>query len=148
MNRNPFHVLQLPTDATAETIVRRAAEAAELAETDAERHAVIEARRELITHPAVRLGHELLEVPDSDYRDQDWEAFEHQHKRDPVDFTALAAGAEPLRPADFTLAAVLGMAADEAVVPPEPDLPAALADPPVRPAWDTPPLEVRHVLFG
>jgi hypothetical protein len=79
VNRNPFHVLRLPTDATTEAVVERAAEAAELAESDAERQAVVEAQRDLITHPGGRLRHELLEAPGSDYRDRDWESFEHRH---------------------------------------------------------------------
>lgn len=148
MNHNPFHVLQLPTDATSETIVQRAAEAAELAESDAERQAVVEAQRELITHPAGRLRHELLEAPGSDYRDREWEAFEHEHKRNPVDFAAIAEGVVPLRREDFSLSAVLGLALDEVLAVPEPDLRAALAEAPVPPVWDTPPVEVRHVLFG
>ncbi|GAA3438622.1 hypothetical protein [Kutzneria kofuensis] len=148
MNRNPFHVLQLPTDATTEAIVARAREAAELAESDAERQAVVEAQRDLITHPAGRLRHELLEAPGSDYRDREWESFEHQHKRNPVDFAAIAEGVVPLRREDFDLLAVVGLAVDEVLATPEPDVPAALADPPVQPAWDTPPVEVRHVLFG
>ena len=148
MNRNPFHVLGLPTDASTEAIVARAREAAELAENDADRLAVVEAQRELITHPAGRLRHELLEPPGSDYRDREWETFEHRHKRNPINFAAAADGAPPLRREDFDLPAVLGLAVDEVLVPPEPDVPAALAEPPVPPTWDTPPVEVRHVLFG
>jgi hypothetical protein len=148
VNRNPFHVLRLPTDATTEAVVERAAEAAELAESDAERQAVVEAQRDLITHPAGRLRHELLEAPGSDYRDRDWESFEHRHKRNPIDFAAIAEGVVPLRREDFDLRVVVGLAIDEVLAMPEPDVPAALADPPVQPAWDTPPVEVRHVLFG
>ncbi|MFF3573718.1 hypothetical protein ACFYXQ_38770 [Nocardia jiangxiensis] len=148
MNRNPFHVLRLPTDATTEMIVQRAAEAAELAESDAGRQAVVEAQRDVITHPATRLRHELLEAPGSDYREPGWEAFEHRHKRNPVDFAAIAEGVMPLRRADFDLPAVLGLAVDEVLATPEPDVPAALADPPLEPVWDAPPVEVRHVLFG
>jgi hypothetical protein len=54
----------------------------------------------------------------------------------------------PLRREDFDLRVVVGLAIDEVLAMPEPDVPAALADPPVQPAWDTPPVEVRHVLFG
>ncbi|WP_410597484.1 hypothetical protein [Amycolatopsis sp. lyj-23] len=148
MNRNPFHVLQLPADATGKEIVDRAAEAAELADTDAERHAIAEARRALITHPEVRLRHELLEVPGSGYLERDWEPFEHENRRNPVDFSAMTEGAVPLRRADFDLRAILGLVLDEVLALPEPDVAAALTDPPVRPVWDAPPIEVRHVLFG
>jgi hypothetical protein len=151
VNRNPFHVLRLPTDAPTRDIVERAAEAAELAGTDAERQAVVEAQRDLITHPAGRLRHELLEAPGTDYHDREWEAFEHRHKRDPIDFAAIAGDAAPLRRTDFDLPAVLGFAVDEVLTglrPEPPDLAAALTDPPVPPRWDAPPVEVRHVLFG
>jgi len=146
--RNPFHVLGLPTGATTEEVVERGAEAAELAATDAERHAAVEAQRALITHPAVRRRHELLEVPGTEYRDRDGEAFDHAHRRPPVNFAALAEGRVPLRRDDFDVAAVLGLALDDLLTPPVPDVGTAVAAPPIPPGWDAPPIEVRHVLFG
>lgn len=149
MKRNPFHVLGLPTGATREDIVERGQELAELASGDEERHRVLEAQRELITHPATRLRHELLEVPGTAYREREWAAFERRHRKGPVDLKALAASSEPLRREDFDLRAVLALRLDDLLrPPPEADLRPALENPPVRPTCGAPPIEVSDVLFG
>jgi hypothetical protein len=148
VKRNPFHVLALPTDATTADIVDRGEELTELARTDEERHAAIEAQRELITHPATRLLHEVLEVPDASYRERDRAAFERRNKRNPVDLTALAAGANPLRRTDFNVHAVIGFLLDDLLRPPPVDVRRAVENPPVPPEVGAPPIEVRDVLFG
>jgi len=148
VKRNPFHVLALPTDATKPDIVERSDELADMAPTDDDRHAVIEAQRQLITNPATRLLHEVLEVPDTSYREQDWKVFENRNKRNPVNPTALAAGANPLRRTDFNIQAVIGFLLDDLLRPPPVDVRRAVENPPVPPEMGAPPIEVRDVLFG
>jgi hypothetical protein len=145
---NPFHVLSLPVDATTEEVVERSHERAELAESDEERHLVVEAQRELITNPATRLSHELLEAPATDYRDQQWRTFEHRNRRPPVDCDALMAAAVPLRRTDVDVHALITTVLENLLRGPDVDVRPALAAPPVRPPRGEPPLEVRDVLFG
>ena len=148
MRPNPFHVLALPVDATTEEVVERSHERAELATSDAERHLVVEAQRELITNPVTRLSHELLEVPSTAYRDQEWRTFEHRNRRAPVDRELLTAAAIPLRRADVDVRALVTSVLDDLLRPPDVDIRPALANPPVRPTRGEPPFEVSDVLFG
>lgn len=148
MKRNPFHALGLPTGATKEEVVRRSEELTQLAQSDEDRQLVIEAQRELITHPSTRLLHEVLEVPDASYREREWAVFERRNKRGPVDLTALAESSTPLSREDFDLRAVLTFLLDDLLRPPEVDIRPAVANPPVLPALGAPPIEVSDVLFG
>lgn len=148
MRPNPFHVLALPVDATTEEVVERTQERAELAASDEERHLVVEAQRDLITNPVTRLSHELLEVPSTAYRDQEWRTFEHRNRRAPADRAVLTAAAVPLRRADVDVRALVTAVLDDLLRPPAVDVRPALADPPVRPARGEPPFEVSDVLFG
>lgn len=148
MRPNPFHVLALPVDATIEEVVERAHERAELATSDEERHLVVEAQRDLITNPVTRLSHEVLEVPSTAYRDQEWRVFEHRNRRAPVDRAVLTAAATPLRRTDVDVHALVTAVLDTLLRPPVVDVRAALTDPPVRPTPGEPPFEVSDVLFG
>lgn len=143
---NPFAVLRLPTDATAEQIVRRGQEQTGTTSDDARRQLVEWAIEALITHPPTRALHELFELPDTGYDvDEEWERFVRVHRRNPA------------RPGEVTPSAAAGafdfVALVDAVVEdlrrlPEADIAAALAVPPVAPSPGPPPLEVWDVLFG
>jgi hypothetical protein len=148
VKRNPFHLLGLPTGATKEDIVDRCAELVELTHADEDRHAVLAAQQELITNPAHRSRHEVLEVPGARYRDQEWDAFEHGNKRSPVDVKALAGDGIPLRRKDFNFKAIIGVVLDHLLVPPTTDIRPAIERPPVEPMLGEPPIEVSDVLFG
>jgi hypothetical protein len=145
---NPFHVLGLPVDATETEIVHRGQELVELAETAEETQLARWAIQELSTHPATRRVHELLEVPDPQYRQEEWERFERRNRRNPVDLDALAEGSPPLRTKDFDLRAILGLLLDDVLSPPPVDLRPAVENPPVPPAAGAPPIEVNDVVFG
>jgi len=144
---NPFHVLRLPIAATNAEVVRRGEELSQSV-SDAELVTVREAVAAIITHPDVRRRHELLEVPGTRYRTEEWADFEHTHRKNPVDLDALAAAGRPLTRADFDPAAVIGLLLDGLLRPPDPDLSPALEHAPVPPGPPGPPLEVRDVLFG
>ena len=148
MRHNPFHVLGLPTTATVDEIVARSQELAELAKSDDERRAVVDAQRALITHPAERRAHQLLEVPDTTYRGEQWATFEHHNRRAPVNRAALTADAVPLRRTDLDMHALVTEVLDDLMRPPAVDIRPALENPPVLPAAGTFPIEVRDVLFG
>lgn len=148
MKRNPFHLLGLSTGATKEDIVDRCAELAELTHVDEERHAVLAAQRELITNPAHRSRHEVLEVPGTRYRDQERDAFEHRNKRSQVDVKALAGDGIPLRRQDFNFQAIIGAVLDDLLVPPATDIRPAIERAPVAPTLGEPPIEVSDVIFG
>jgi hypothetical protein len=145
---NPFHVLGLPVDATETEVVQRGQELCELAETTEEVQLARWAIQELTTHPATRRVHELLEVPDPRYADEEWKRFERRNRRNPVDLDALAAGSPPLRTKDFDLGAILGLLLDELLSPPAADLRPAVENPPVPLATGAPPIEVNDVVFG
>jgi hypothetical protein len=148
VKQNPFHLLGLPIGATKEDIVDRCAELAELARTDEERHAVLAAQRELITNPADRPRHEVLEVPGARYRDQEWDAFEHRNKRNPVDLKELGVDGVPLRRENFDFHAIIGMVLDDLLVPSANDIRPAVERPPVAPTLGDSPIEVSDVIFG
>jgi hypothetical protein len=148
VKQNPFHLLGLPTDATKEDIVDRCVELAELARTDEDRHAVLAAQRELITNPADRPRLEVLEVPGARYRDQEWDAFEHRNKRNPVDVKALRADGIPLCRENFDFHAIIGVVLHDLLAPPANDIRPAIERPPVAPTRGELPIEVSDVIFG
>lgn len=147
MNRNPFHVLGLPTSADEAKIVERVEElhhelsAADLVAAQA-------AKTALLTDPAVRRLHELLEVPGARYGDEEWDTFVRRNGRLPVDAETLLAGSRPPMPGDFDLAAIAGLLAAALLDPLPVDPGPALREPPCRPGPGGPPLEVADVLFG
>jgi len=88
---NPFHVLGLPVTASAEDIARQYNRLCK-ARPD-EQSSFRRAWEELRSNPTARTAHELLEMPDTDYRgrEDDWRSFERKNRRMPVDLVALAA---------------------------------------------------------
>ncbi|MEU4526076.1 hypothetical protein AB0F52_46075 [Amycolatopsis sp. NPDC024027] len=142
--QNPFHVLRLPREATAAEVGRREND---LCLRGEDGQLLRWAREELTVHPAVRRVHELLEVPGTDYRDEQGRKFGRPDRPRPVDLAALAAGSPPLRASDFDLGAVVGLLLDELLSPPVADLRPAAA-PPVPPTDGPPPMEVHDVVFG
>lgn len=145
---NPYHLLGLPTDADPGTIVERAEELCTIAESDAERAGFNKARQELIRDPLSRARYALLEIPGTEYRDEDWADFDRRYRRAPVNTRALREQGRPLRTADFDLGAILDLLLDDLLTEPEPDITPGLQNPPVRPGLGPVPLEVRDVLFG
>jgi hypothetical protein len=145
---NPFHVLGLTIDAAAADVVHRGRELTQLAETDEDVQLIRWAIQELSTHPLTRVRHELLEVPDTEYREDDWDRFEQQNRKLPVDLDALTAGAEPLRTTDFDLRAVVGLLLDELLSPQATNIRPAVENAPVTPVLGAPPIEVNDVIFG
>jgi hypothetical protein len=143
---NPFHVLGLPIDASEADIVARGEELCQVAD-EAELPAIREAVTDLITHPAARRLHELLEVPGAQYRDDEWAIFAKSHKKPPVDLDTLANAARPLTAANFDLSAIVALVLDGMLSPPTVDL-RALLHAPVPPGPGGPPVEVSNVLFG
>jgi hypothetical protein len=147
-HRNPFHELGLSVDASDADVVSRGQERVELAATDEEAQDARRAVQELTTHPRERARHELLEVPGTDYRDDAWERFAQRNRKNPVDLQALAAGAQPLRVADFDLRGVVGLLLDDLLTPPSVDIGPAVRNAPEPPAFGPPPIEVNDVIFG
>ena len=147
-NPNPFHLLGLPVGATEQDIVERLQELSELAETDEERRRFRKAADELVKHPSIRRQHELLEMPGAKYREEQWKAFEHRNKRNPVDLKALAAGASTPRTEDFDLKAIIGLLLDSLLSPPAADIRPAVDNPPVAPGPGASPVELSDVVFG
>jgi hypothetical protein len=145
---NPFHLLGLPSDATAEEIVRRAEELSTLADSDADRSLFNWARQELIRDSFSRSLHTLLEAPGAEYRDDQWARFDRRHRRNPANIAALAEDAGRLRSADFALGVILDLLLDGLLIPPDGDVRTALRHPPVSPGPGASPLEVSDVLFG
>jgi hypothetical protein len=146
--RNPFHELRLALDASADDVVRAGEERVDLAENPDEARDARRAVQELNTHPRDRARHELLEVPDADYGDGEWERFARRNRRNPVDLTALAASGQPLQVNDFDLRAVLGLLLDDLLAPPDVDVEPAVRAAPAPITLGPPPLEVRDVVFG
>jgi Asp-tRNA(Asn)/Glu-tRNA(Gln) amidotransferase A subunit family amidase len=146
---NPFQVLRLPTSATTKEITERGEELSATAEPDEQllyRWAV----EELITHPSVRLLHELYEVPDTNYEDQDWENFLRKYKRNPIRrATALEPGL-PQTLEDFNPGALMELLLDGLLAVPEVEITPAMLAEPWQPDPDPkdPPLEVQDVIFG
>lgn len=144
---NPFQVLGLPVTATKAEIVERHNHLCEV--TPEEQHPRLhQARRELLTHPAERRMHEVLEIPGTRYqeRERTWRTFERRHRRNPVDRTVLRESAAGLRVDDIDLAAVIGLLLDGLLTFPEVDIEPALAE---APAYENPRMmEVHDVLFG
>jgi hypothetical protein len=152
---NPFHVLGLPTDADAGTVVRTSQDLAKTRTSREERALAEWAEAELTGRPETRLRHELLEPPGADYLTERWDDFSRRYGAGALPRGALNAADTTLRTADFDLAAVLRQLVEAELAPP------AAPGPPVvdvRPALehppapfdlpDEPPLEVRDVLFG
>lgn len=146
--RNPFHELGIPVDASDADVVSRGQERVELADSDEAAQDARRAMQELTTHPRERARHELLEVPDTDYRNTAWKRFAQRNRKYPVNPQALADGAQPLRVADFNLRGVVGLLLDDLLTPPDVDLGAAVRNAPEPPAYGPPPMEVRDVIFG
>jgi hypothetical protein len=147
-DQNPFHLLGLPVSASTETIVERAEELCTIAQSDAERAAFNDARLELIREPLSRARHALLEMPGTDYRDEQWSDFERRYRRPPVNARELRARGRPLTADDFDLGAILDLLLDGLLTLEPLDVTPGLQDPPVRPGPGPVPLEVRDVLFG
>lgn len=146
-NVNPFHALGLPTDADNDSINKRGKELAELAESEELRQLYGQAARELLRDPLARRLHEVLEAPKAAYRDEMWEDFERQHKRNPANLDTLR-DAGPLRASDIDLAAVIDRILDEWLAVPDVDVIACVRNAPVAPGVGRVPLEVADVLFG
>jgi len=156
---NPFQILRLPTNATTKEITERGDELSVIAEPDDQplyRWAV----EELITHPLTRLLHELYEVPETDYEDQDWESFLRKYKRNPsrrvnvagqMPSTILTPTEDAALPnlADFDFGALMELLLDGLLAVPEVEITPAMLDSPWQPDPDPnkPPLEVRDVIF-
>ena len=159
---SPFHVLGVPADASREEIVERAGELTRTCRDDDERKLIAWAAGELTTDPVLRARYERTEPRNTDYaRQQRWEDFVQEFKRNPVTAQSLAddgGGREPagdgdggsarLRAEDVDLAAVVGIlirrAADAGLDSLDPlfqTMPANDADGVSR-------LEIRDVLFG
>ena len=157
---SPFHVLGVPVGASREEIVERAGELTRTCRDDDERKLIAWAEGELTTDPVRRARYERTEPRNTDYaRQQRWEDFVQEFKRNPVTAQSLAddgRGQEPagdggstrLRAEDVDLAAVVGIlirrAADAGLDSLDPlfqTMPANDADGVSR-------LEIRDVLFG
>lgn len=147
-NRNPFHELGIPVDASDADVVSRGHEWIETADTEEAAQDARRAMRELTTHPRERALHELLEMPDTDYRNTAWEQFARRHRKNPVDPRALVDGAQPLRVADFDLRGVLALLLDDLLTPPAVDIGPAVWNAPEPPVFGPPPIEVGDVIFG
>lgn len=146
--RNPFHELGLPLDASAADVVHRGDELVVEAVSDDEARDARRAVQELNTHPRDRARYELLEVPDTDYGNTEWDRFARSNRKNPVDPAALAASGEPLQVNDFDLRAVLGLLLDDLLAAPDVDIEPAVRAAPRPLDFGPPPLEVRDVIFG
>lgn len=145
---NPFKVLKLPTDATNKDIVARGQELCELAETDKQRLLYRDAIQELITHPLTRLEYELFEIPCARYEDSEWERFSREHRRNPIDLSALASEGPPPSLQDFDLEALINLLLDGLLTVQRADIRVAIENPPFNIGCGLPSLEVRDVIFG
>lgn len=147
---NPFQVLGLPTDAKKADIVARGRELVDFAETEEQRLLYREAIQQLITNPSTRLQHELFEVPDAHYENEDpvWDSFAKTYGRKPVDLKALVKDTAPANLEDFDLAALIRLFLDGLLTMPEADIMTAIDSSPLPPGYGPPPLEVRDVIFG
>jgi len=145
---NPFKVLKLPTNASNRDIVSTGLDLSELAETDEQRLMYREAIQELITNPSTRLLYELFEIPDARYSNPEWERFLKAHRKNPVDLSAVANKTPAPSLEDFNLANLINLLLDGLLTVQKIDLKVAVENSPFRTGGDTPPLEVRDVLFG
>lgn len=145
---NPFQILELPTNATRNQIAERGGEKCDLAETNEQRLLYRWAMEQLITNPDTRLEYELFEMPDTEYKDEEWERFVKAHRRNPVDLAALIKEIPPPRLEDFDLAALIQIILDGILIVPEADIKIAVDNSPFRAGIGVPPLEVRDVIFG
>jgi hypothetical protein len=147
---NPFQILGLPTDATTREITEHGEELCATAEPD-EQLLYRRAVEELITHPFVRLQHELYEVPGTGYADEAWESFLRKHKRNPI--RRASAELEDVAPPsvqDFNPAALMELLLDGLLTTPEVEITPAMLTGPWRSDPDplSAPLEVQDVIFG
>jgi hypothetical protein len=157
---NPFHVLGMPVGASREEILARAEELTRTRGGDEDRKLIAWAENELTTDPLLRARYERAEPRGTDYaRQQRWEDFVRDFKRNPVTTQSLAeddggqegagdGGGSRLRPEDVELPAAVRIlirrAADvglESLDPLFQTMPAHDADGVSR-------LEIRDVLFG
>ena len=148
---NPFQILELPTNASDEVIVKRGARLLNTATSEEQRQLYQWAIDELTTHAFTRQIYELCEVPNTAYRDPAWETFVKKHKRNPAKQTALATVATevaPLNLADFNLTMLVELLLDALLSVPPADIAPAVQHSPFVPDPMPLPLEVQDVIFG
>jgi hypothetical protein len=146
---NPFRVLQLPVAAAAELIVQRAEElVGDETRSPDEVYLFRQAREQLLTHPLDRFRHELFEVPDARYTDEDWDQLLREFRRNPVNLAAAVESAPGPSLADFDWAAFLRLVIEEKIHLPANNLVPAVEQPPFAPGYGPTPMEVHDVIFG
>lgn len=132
MSTNPFHLLGLPTDADNETVSARTEELLSTAAGPDEQRALLnQARQALLNDRPLQT---LLEVPGTDYRDEEWDRLIRLTRRPP----AVLEGIETALPRrdDFRLDALLELVLHTQL---------GIAD---DDGAGTPVEEITHVLFG
>lgn len=144
---NPFRLLELPTDATAEQIVTAAEERCGSVD-EASQPLYRDALHHLTTHAFARLKHELFEVPGARYTGAQWEAFLKGFRKNPVDPAALSRGVAVPTPSEFDWRALIHLALEERLSVPIIEIKPAVEQPPFAPGLGAAPLEIRDVIFG
>lgn len=143
---NPFHVLGLPTTASDEDVARQYNRLCK-ARPD-EQPSFRRAWEELRSNPVARRAHELLEMPDTDYRgrEDDWRSFERKNRRTPVDLAALAAES-PGAPA-VNMPALISATLDALLEIPDADIPGLAVHGARLPGDAALPVGIADLIFG
>jgi len=157
---NPFHVLGVPVGASREEIVERAEELARTCATDEDRKLIVWAKGELTTDPVLRARYERTEPRGTDYaRQQRWEDFVGDFKRNPVTTESLAdegedqegaadGGGSHLRDEDVDLAAAVRILIRQAADAGLDSLDPLFQTMPANDVDGVSRLQIRDVLFG
>jgi hypothetical protein len=159
---SPFHVLGVSVSASREEIVERAEELVRTCDGDEERKLIVWAEGELTTDPVLRARYERTEPRSTDYaRQQRWEDFLRDFKRNPVTTQSLAVaddgegqdgaaddGGSQLRAEDVDLAAVVRILIRQAADAGLDSLDPLFQTMPANDADGVSRLEIRDVLFG
>lgn len=127
---NPFTVLGLGVEASSREVSRQGKRLSTATSNEEELRAVSAAVEALNTHPMVRLTHEFFEVPNTAYRNPDWERFARGFRRSPI---GVGGSAEHQPPSihDFDVAALLELVLQGWLDAPMPPLGPALDHAPV-----------------
>lgn len=145
---NPFHVLGLPVTASDEDVARQYNRLCK-ARPD-EQSSYRRAWEELRSNPVTRQAHELLEMPDTDYRgrEDDWRSFERGNRKNPVDLAALAAESFGGGPPGINVLAFVTAVLDSLLQVPDADITALAAHAARLADGATPPVGIADAVFG
>ena len=145
---NPFHILEISTDASTEEIVERGQELCELAESEEQRMLFRWAIEQIITKFSTRLEYEIFEIPNTKYEDAEWERFIRKHKKNPINLDELATVNPSPCLEDYNSANLVQLILDGMLKVQQPDIKSVIEESPFKPDIGSPPLEVKDVIFG